>query len=40
VALDDAVDEVLEMVIAQEGEVCDYDKGVLDAHERIAAVVS
>jgi hypothetical protein len=37
--LDDAVDEVIERVIAAGGEVFFYDPGVLDLHQRIAAVV-
>ena len=38
-ALDDAVDEVIEKVIADGGEVFFYDPGVLDLHQRIAAVL-
>ena len=38
-ALDDAVDEVIERVIAGGGEVFFYDPGVLDLHQRIAAVL-
>ncbi len=38
-ALDDAVDEVIERVIADGGEVFFYDPGVLDLHQRIAAVL-
>ncbi|MGO9466889.1 MAG: hypothetical protein ACLQIB_43835 [Isosphaeraceae bacterium] len=38
-ALDDAVDEVIERVIAAGGEVFFYDPGVLDLHQRIAAVL-
>lgn len=38
-ALDDAVDEVIERVIADGGEVFFYDPGVLDVHQRIAAVL-
>jgi len=38
-ALDDAVDEVIEMVIADGGEVFFYDPGVLDLHQGIAAVL-
>src|SRR5262249_13371801 len=38
-ALDDAVDEVIEQVIADGGEVFFYDPGVLDLHQRIAAVL-
>ena len=38
-ALDDAVDEVIEKVIARGGEVFFYDSGVLDLHQRIAAVL-
>jgi hypothetical protein len=38
-SLDDAVDEVIERVIASGGEVFFYDPGVLDLHQRIAAVL-
>lgn len=38
-ALDDAVDEVIEKVIAQGGEVFFYEPGALDLHQRIAAVL-
>lgn len=38
-ALDDAVDEVIEMVLAGGGDVYFLDKGVLDDHQRIAAVL-
>jgi hypothetical protein len=38
-ALDDAVDEVIERVIADGGDVFFYDPGVLDLHQRIAAVL-
>jgi hypothetical protein len=38
-ALDDAVDEAIEKVIADGGEVFFYDPGVLDLHQRIAAVL-
>jgi hypothetical protein len=38
-SLDDAVDEVIEKVIADGGEVFFYDPGVLDLHQRIAAVL-
>ena len=38
-ALDDAVDEVIEMVLADGGEVFFYDEGVLDLHQKIAAVL-
>jgi hypothetical protein len=38
-ALDDAVDEVIERVLAEGGEVFFYDPGVLDLHQRIAAVL-
>jgi hypothetical protein len=38
-ALDDAVDEVIERVIADGGEVFFFDPGVLDLHQRIAAVL-
>jgi hypothetical protein len=38
-SLDDAVDEVIERVIATGGEVFFYDPGVLDLHQRIAAVL-
>jgi hypothetical protein len=39
VALDDAVDELIERVIAGGGDVFFYDPGVLDVHQRIAAVL-
>jgi hypothetical protein len=38
-ALDDAVDEVIEKVVARGGEVFFYDPGVLDLHQQIAAVL-
>jgi hypothetical protein len=38
-ALDDAVDEVIERVLADGGEVYFYDPGVLDLHQGIAAVL-
>ncbi len=38
-ALDDAVDEVIEKVLADGGEVYFYDTGVLDLHQGIAAVL-
>lgn len=38
-AVDDAVDEVIERVIADGGDVFFYDPGVLDLHQRIAAVL-
>jgi hypothetical protein len=38
-ALDDAVDEVIERVVVDGGEVFFYDPGVLDLHQRIAAVL-
>jgi len=38
-ALDDAVDEVIEHVLAGGGEVFFYDPGALDLHQRIAAVL-
>ena len=38
-ALDDAVDEVIEKVLADGGEVFFYDPGVLDLHQQIAAVL-
>jgi hypothetical protein len=38
-ALDDAVDEVIEKVIARGGQVFFYDSGVLDLHQQIAAVL-
>lgn len=38
-ALDDAVDEVIEKVIAGGGAVFFYDPGVLDLHQRIAAIL-
>jgi hypothetical protein len=37
-ALDDAVDELIEKVLADGGEVFFFDPGVLDLHQRIAAV--
>jgi hypothetical protein len=38
-SLDDAVDEVIERVIADGGEVFFYEPGVLDLHQRIGAVL-
>ena len=38
-ALDDAVDEVIERVIADGGEVFFYEPGVLDLHQEIAAIL-
>ena len=38
-ALDDAVDEVIEKVVAKGGDVFFYEPGVLDLHQRIAAVL-
>jgi Bacterial archaeo-eukaryotic release factor family 3 len=38
-ALDDAVDEVIERVIADGGDVFFYEAGVLDLHQRIAAIL-
>jgi hypothetical protein len=38
-ALDDAVDEVIEQVIARGGDVFFYEPGVLDLHQQIAAVL-
>jgi hypothetical protein len=38
-ALDDAVDEVIEKALSDGGEVFFYDPGVLDLHQRIAAVL-
>ncbi len=38
-ALDDAVDEVIEHVIASGGDVFFYDPGTLDIHQKIAAVL-
>lgn len=38
-ALDDAVDETIERVLAGGGEVFFYDEGTLDRHQRIAAVL-
>ncbi len=38
-AFDDAVDEVIEKVLADGGEVFFYDPGVLDLHQRIGAVL-
>jgi hypothetical protein len=38
-ALDDAVDEVIEKVLADGGEVFFYEDGVLDLHQKIAAVL-
>ncbi|MGQ0634520.1 MAG: AOC03_06830 family ribosome hibernation factor [Planctomycetaceae bacterium] len=38
-ALDDAVDEVIEIVLANGGEVYFYDRGALDLHQGIAVVL-
>jgi Bacterial archaeo-eukaryotic release factor family 3 len=38
-ALDDAVDEVIEKVLADGGDVFFYDSGALDLHQRIGAVL-
>jgi release factor family 3 len=38
-ALDDAVDEVIERVLADGGEVFFYEPGILDLHQQIAAVL-
>jgi hypothetical protein len=38
-ALDDAVDEVIERVLADGGEIFFYEPGVLDLHQQIAAVL-
>jgi hypothetical protein len=38
-SLDDAVDEVIERVMANGGEVFFYSPGDLDAHQKIAAVL-
>jgi hypothetical protein len=38
-ALDDAVDEVIERVLADGGEAFFFDPGALDVHQRIAAVL-
>ena len=38
-ALDDAVDEVIEQVLADGGQVFFYDPGVLDLHQGIAAIL-
>jgi hypothetical protein len=38
-SLDDAVDEVIEKVVARGGEVYFYEPGVLDLHQKIAAVL-
>lgn len=38
-ALDDVVDEVIEMVLANGGEVFFYDSGALDLHQSIAAIL-
>jgi hypothetical protein len=38
-ALDDAVDEVIEKVLSDGGEVFFYEPGVLDLHQQIAAVL-
>lgn len=38
-ALDDAVDEVIEIVLAEGGEVFFHDTGTLDLHQQIAAIL-
>jgi Bacterial archaeo-eukaryotic release factor family 3 len=38
-SLDDAVDEVIERVLADGGEVFFYEPGILDLHQQIAAVL-
>ena len=38
-SFDDAVDEVIEKVVARGGEVFFFDPGVLDLHQQIAAVL-
>jgi hypothetical protein len=38
-ALDDSIDELIERVIADGGDVFFYEDGVLDLHERIAAIL-
>jgi len=38
-ALDDAVDELIERILADGGEVFFYEVGVLDLHHKIAAVL-
>ena len=38
-ALDDAVDELIERVLADGSEVFFYEPGVLDLHQQIAAVL-
>jgi hypothetical protein len=38
-SLDDAVDEAIEQVIADGGDVYFYEPGVLDLHQRVAAVL-
>jgi hypothetical protein len=38
-SLDDAVDDVIEKVLAEGGEVFFYEPGALDLHQRIAAVL-
>jgi hypothetical protein len=38
-ALDDAVDDVIEKALSDGGEVFFYDPGVLDLHQRIAAIL-
>lgn len=38
-ALDDAVDEVIETVLAEGGEVFFYEPGALDLHQQIAAIL-
>ncbi|MFO0954219.1 MAG: hypothetical protein U0835_24290 [Isosphaeraceae bacterium] len=38
-AMDDAVDELIEKVVAEGGDVFFYDPGVLDLHQKVAAVL-
>ena len=38
-ALDDAVDEIIESVLADGGEVYFYEPGALDLHQQIGAVL-
>ncbi len=38
-ALDDAVDELIEKVLTDGGDVFFYERGALDLHQRIAAVL-
>jgi hypothetical protein len=37
--MDDAVDEIIEMVMSKQGQVVFVDNGSLDAHQRIALVL-